>query len=525
MADDSKPNYNTERTRIGGAKLVLPNDKDKPRGDRPRKAGPKNDRPGGRSGPSRGDANQAGGARKSADKRHGGSKTDKMSGGDAKAKNTKAKNTKPNFKAAIMSRQICYHILVAVSEGEQLDLVLNADEHLPKLDDRDRRFVRLLATTCLRRRGQIEKVLAPMIPRRPFGAQEHANLIMLMGAVQLLILKTGPHAAVDSTVELMRQQGFDRLTGMANAVMRRLTREGEALFEKTSATDNLPDWMAQSWTEAYGAEKTAAIAALAMEVPTLDISVASDPEGWAEKLEGTLINNSTIRREFDGDPSKLPGFASGKWWVQDAAAALPATLLGDIAGKDVIDLCAAPGGKTAQLIAAGAQVTALDAARKRVDKLRRNLKRLNMSADLKQADGRTYVPDFPVDAILLDAPCSATGTLRRRPDILGSRTTEDITALQSLQWELTTTALSWLKPGGRLVYATCSLQPDEGEAVIAAIIDAAEGKVEIDPIHPSECGEFATAIRADGTMRIIPSDFAAIGGVDGFYVARLKSLL
>lgn len=538
MADDKKPNYDPNPTRLGGATLKLSGDgkaptgrgKGRPARDQDRKDGPAKDRS------ARDDTRDLRSApRKPGDQRHGDRRpagkgaSNKKPGGGSSPKNASkdahGKAKKPNFKAAIKSRQICLNILIAVDEGSQLDLVLNADEDLPTLEDRDRRFVRLLATTCLRRRGQLEAVISPMVPRRPFGPQEHANLIMLMGAAQLLILKTGPHAAVDSTVELMRQSGFERLTGMANAVMRRLTREGEKAFEKTSDADNLPAWLRTSWETHYGAEQTAAMCALAMQPPTLDISVKADAKKWAAALEGQLINATTIRREFDGDPSKLAGFADGAWWVQDAAAAVPAKLLGDIAGKDVIDLCAAPGGKTAQLIAAGANVTAVESARKRVDRLRRNLKRLGMKADLQLADGRKFVPDFPVDAVLLDAPCSATGTLRRRPDILANRTPEDITALQSVQWELATTALGWLKPGGHLVYATCSLQPEEGEAVIEAILKAGDGAVEISPITADEAGDFAASIRPDGTMRILPSDYANIGGVDGFYIARLKSQL
>ena len=244
-----------------------------------------------------------------------------------------------------------------------------------------------------------------MMARRPFGAQASANLILLMGAVQLLILKTGAHAAVDSTVELMRKSGFERLCGMANAVMRRLTREGDARFETTTAIDNLPDWLLQSWNAHWGHDATSKLADMAMNPPPLDISAKADPKNMVDKLEGTLIDDYTIRRAFDGDPSRLAGFADGEWWVQDAAAALPARLFGDIKGKDVIDLCAAPGGKTAQLIAAGATVTAIDSGRKRIDRLRRNLKRLEMTATLKQADGRKFVPDMPVDAILLDATC------------------------------------------------------------------------------------------------------------------------
>jgi 16S rRNA (cytosine967-C5)-methyltransferase len=436
----------------------------------------------------------------------------------------KKKINKPSKKDTLTSRRICFDILVAVAEGAQLDAALNASPDLDTLEDRDRRFVQLLATTCLRRRGQLERVIAPMVSRRPFGAAENANTILVMGAAQLLILKTEAHAAVDSTVELMREAGFDRLTGMANAVMRRMTREGEARLTTTTPSDNLPDWLMASWSEHYGAAATAEITALATTPPPLDITPKHDAAGWTEKLGGTLINSTTIRREFDGDVTKLDGFAEGEWWVQDAAAALAATLLGDLNTKSVIDLCAAPGGKTAQLIAAGASVTAIDSSRKRIDRLRRNLKRLALEAKIVLGDGRTYQPDHPVDHVLLDAPCSATGTVRRRPDILARRTPEDISELQAMQWELTTAALGWLKPGGTLIYATCSLQPEEGEQIIAAVLEAAEGRFVLDPVSPAEAGDFAASITAEGTLRIIPSDYAALGGVDGFYISRLKSV-
>ena len=273
--------------------------------------------------------------------------------------------------------------------------------------------------------------------------------------------------------------------------MRRLTRDGEALLAATHDTENLPDWLRRSWHHYWGKAETNTIAGLAMLPPPLDISVSKDATTWAKKLDGTVLNGQTIRREFDGDPTQLSGFAEGAWWVQDAAAAMPARLLGQLGGKRVIDLCAAPGGKTAQLIAAGANVTAIDSNRKRLDRLRRNLKRLNMPAKLVLSDGRIFVPDAPVDAILLDAPCSATGTIRRRPDIMGRRSSADITSLQTIQWELATTALTWLKPVGQLVYATCSLQPEEGEDVIAAILAAAGGRYTLDPITPAEAGLFA----------------------------------
>jgi 16S rRNA (cytosine967-C5)-methyltransferase len=228
---------------------------------------------------------------------------------------TNQKHNKPNAKklasTELTSRRIVYDILVAVNKGLHLDKALAVNQALPKLADRDRRFVRLLATTSLRYRGQLEKVLAPLVARRPFGAQANANLILLIGAAQLLLLKTGAHAAVDNTVELMRQTGFERLCGLANAVMRRLTREGEELFAATNAIDNLPDWLQQSWRHYWGDAETMAIADLAMLPPPLDISVKVDATAWAKTLEAKHIAGNSLRREFDGDPSLLTGFEEG----------------------------------------------------------------------------------------------------------------------------------------------------------------------------------------------------------------------
>ena len=445
---------------------------------------------------------------------------------DKNGNSKKAKNaaTKTATTTTLKSRSIVFDILKAIEDGAQLDKALVAHKDMARLEDRDRRFVQLLATTYLRRRGQIEKILSQLITRRPFGSQAPANIILAMGAVQLLFLKTGAHAAVDSTVELMRQAGFERLCSLANAVMRRLTRDGEALLTATNEAENLPNWLRHNWQHHWGDAATNIIAKLAMLPPSLDISVTKDPADWAEKLNGQILDGQTIRREFDGDPSQLSGFAEGAWWVQDAAAAMPARLLGQLDGKQVIDLCAAPGGKTAQLITTGAIVTAIDNSRKRLDRLRRNLKRLNMPAKLVLSDGRNFVPDAPVDAILLDAPCSATGTIRRRPDILGRRSSANITSLQNIQWELATTALGWLKPRGQMIYATCSLQPEEGEDIIAAIMDAADGRYALAPITPADAGLFARSITETGCLRILPSAYEDIGGVDGFFVARFISL-
>lgn len=357
-----------------------------------------------------------------------------------------------------------------------------------------------------------------------------------MGAAQLLFLETGAHAAVNSTVEMIRAVGLDRMTGLANAVMRRLTREGAALLAKTQPRHNLPDWLRVEWNDAYGAAATNAIMELSMTPPQLDITPATNPAEWADRLGGQLIDGRTIRRDFDGDITALDGYDDGAWWVQDAAAALPAALFGDLAGRDAIDLCAAPGGKTAQLIAAGAHVTAIDPSKARLRTLRDNLKRLGMSARTVAAEGQNFTPDMPVDAVLIDAPCSATGTLRRRPDVLHHRTPKDIAEMVRIQRDLLRRAAGWLKEDGRLIYATCSLQHAEGEAIIAEYLAEPDCRLELDPLTAEEAGIFAPALTDGGPdstapaetpaergmLRIRPDQFADLGGVDGFFIARLK---
>ena len=421
----------------------------------------------------------------------------------------------------LKSRLAAYEILKLVASGRYLD---EAMRKASGLEPRDRAFARMLVTTCLRRSGQIDAVLGIAMSKPPAGRARDAKHVMRMGVAQLLFMDTGAHAAVDSTVSLMRAAGFERMTGLANAVMRRLSREGAALLEDTDVGQNCPGWMLESWKAHWGEERTAATMELAMTPPPLDITPRADTAGWAQRLDGQLIDGRTVRRGFDGDPTALNGFSDGAWWVQDAAAALPAALFGDLKGRHVVDLCAAPGGKTAQLIAAGADVTAVDNSKPRLDILKRNLDRLGMTADLVRADGRTFRPRKAVDAVLIDAPCSATGTLRRRPDVLHHRAVADLAGLAAIQRELLARAASWLSPGGRLIYATCSLQHEEGEAVVADVTGAMKGKLAIDPVSTAEAGSFAPALTGDGCLRILPSDFTDIGGVDGFFIARLQSV-
>ena len=422
--------------------------------------------------------------------------------------------------AGMDSRIAAFEILKSIDGGRYLDMAMR---RATSLEPRDRAFARLLVTTCLRRGGQIDRILGTLITKPPAGKARDAIHILRLGAAQLLFLETGAHAAVNSTVDLMRASGFDRLTGLTNAVMRRLSREAEALLSATDVEDNLPDWLRKSWRQHYGVARTRKMMELMMQPPTLDITPKSDAEDWADMLDGTVIDGRTVRRDFDGDPTRLDGFAEGHWWVQDAAAAVPAALFGDLDGRHVVDLCAAPGGKTAQLIAAGAKVTAVDSSKQRLEILERNLGRLGMTATLVATDGRRFTPREKVDAVLIDAPCSATGTLRRRPDVLRHRDATDLVSLAGIQAALIKRAAGWLETGGRLIYATCSLQHEEGEAVIDQVTAALKDKIAIDPVTKAEAGAFAPALTDAGMLRIVPSDFASLGGVDGFFVARLKS--
>ncbi|MEC8584862.1 MAG: RsmB/NOP family class I SAM-dependent RNA methyltransferase, partial [Pseudomonadota bacterium] len=305
--------------------------------------------------------------------------------------------------------------------------------------------------------------------------------------------------------------------GLTNAVLRGLVRDNADLG---APEDNLPDWLRASWRAAYGAETTAAIAAALMREPTLDLTVRDDPTAVAASLGGTVLMAESVRVPLTGNIPDLPGYDDGAWWVQDAAAALPVHLLGDLAGRRVIDLCAAPGGKTAQLCQSGAEVLAIDRAAKRLTRLRENLTRLGLSAATEVADATTWRPKAPVDAVLLDAPCSATGTIRRHPDILHLKAPGDIARLVDLQTRLLANAAEMVKPGGQLMYCTCSLQPEEGEARVAAFL-AERPDWRRAPIAAGEIAGGGAWLTADGDLRTLPSHLPDAGGLDGFYAARL----
>lgn len=425
--------------------------------------------------------------------------------------------------ASVVSRRVALDILVAcLDKGQPLDDALTRHQGFAGLDPRDRAFVRLLLATTLRRLGEIDEVLGFLIERPLEGPNAAGRQVLRLGAAQLLFLGTPPHAAVDTSVRLTVDAGLPHLKGLANAVLRRIARDGAALLgDRDPARLNTPQWLWQSWTESYGEPATRAIAAAHLIEAPLDLTPRSNAEFWAGQLGGELLPTGTIRREAGGNITELPGFAEGAWWVQDAAASLPARLLGDVSGKRVADLCAAPGGKTLQLAAAGAEVTAVDISARRMTRLSENLKRAGLTAELVTADASKWTPAEKFDAILLDAPCSGTGTLRRHPDIAWLKDEEDVGRLTLAQDRLLVRAAELLKPGGTLVYAVCSLQDDEGPARVEALLGR-DKSLRRTPVQASELPGFENAVTAAGDVRTLPSMWAERSGMDGFYIARLS---
>lgn len=422
----------------------------------------------------------------------------------------------------LASRQAAFEILVScLDKGQPLDEALARHAGFAGLDPRDRAFVRLLLATTLRRLGEIDVVLAALIERPLEGPNAAGRQVLRLGAAQLLFLGTAPHAAVDTSVRLIEDAHLPHLKGLANAVLRRISREGtDILGDRDPARLNTPQWLWASWAEAYGEDATRAIAAAHLIEAPLDLTPRNNIDFWAGQLEAEVLPTGTLRRTGGGHIAELPGFPEGAWWVQDAAATLPVRLLGDIAGKRVADLCAAPGGKTMQLCAAGANVTAVDISARRMVRVGENLARAGLAAELVTADASKWTASEPFDAILLDAPCSGTGTLRRHPDIAWLKDEEDVGRLTLTQDRLLLHAVQQLKPGALLVYAVCSLQEDEGLARIEALL-ARDQRLRRVPVQPAELPGLDGALTKDGDVRTLPSMWPERGGLDGFYIARL----
>ena len=428
----------------------------------------------------------------------------------------------------LAARRIAADILDGVLRRKlALDEQLSGKAAHPGLNglaDRDRALMRRLAATVLRRRGTLRHLLGGFLDKGFPADAPRVETILLIGAAQILWLDVPDHAAVDLSVRLAQaDRRAARYAGLINAVLRRVTQSRDAALTDDTARDT-PDWLLTRWSRRYGAETARAIAEANGHEPALDLTVKASAESWAERLRGRLLPTGTVRTLAQGAVSLLPGFSEGAWWVQDAAAALPARLLGDVRDKTVADLCAAPGGKTAQLALAGARVTALDRSPARLNRLRENMARLKLQAEAVATDALEW-QGGPFDAVLLDAPCSATGTIRRHPDIPWLRSEADIAALTSLQQRLLDRAVDLIKPGGTLIYCVCSLEPEEAEDQIAALL-ARDARVVRLPIAAQEVAGHAEFLSPEGDLRTLPPQLPdpdpRWGGLDGFYAARLK---
>ncbi len=423
------------------------------------------------------------------------------------------------------ARQVALDLIGAVlRRNRPLDDAIEDHGAMAELPARDRAFARLLVATVLRRLGQIDALIADCLntPLAPRAATIHD--ILRLGIAQLLFLRTPPHAAVATSVDLAHVRGFLSHKGLVNAVLRRLSLEGPGRIETQDAARlNTPDWLWQSWSRSYGEERARAIAVAHLKEAPLDLTLRQEDESWCEKLQATKLPTGSLRRAGGGSVAALPGYAEGAWWIQDAAAALPVRLFDGIAGSEVVDLCAAPGGKTAQLANAGARVTAIDRSARRLDRLVANLRRLGLPVSATAADALTWRPEHPVDAVLLDAPCSATGAIRRHPDVPHLKHKEDVARLAIVQENLLRAAIDIVRPGGILVYCTCSLEPEEGPERVAALLRSG-APLEHRPIAPAEIGAPPEWVTPEGDLRTLPCHLAEHDGIDGFYAARLVKL-
>jgi 16S rRNA (cytosine967-C5)-methyltransferase len=427
----------------------------------------------------------------------------------------------------LAARRIAADILDGVLRRRTaLDELLSgksAHPGLTGLAERDRALMRRLVATVLRRLGTLRHLVGGFLDKGFPSDAPRVETILLLGAAQILWLEVPDHAAVDLSVRLAQaDRRAARYAGLVNAVLRKVTQSA-ATKPVDGSTRDTPEWLLKRWKKAYGPDTARAISTANGHEPALDLTVKQDAESWAERLRGRVLPTGTVRTLAHGAISLLPGFSEGAWWVQDAAAALPIRLLGDIQGKNIAELCAAPGGKTAQLALAGAKVSAVDRSPARLNRMRENLARLSLSAEIVAADALDW-QGGPFDGVLLDAPCSATGTIRRHPDIPWLKNEADLPVLTSLQQRLIDRAVELTKPGGTFVYCVCSLEPEEGQNQIETLL-ARDSRVMRSPISGQEVFGHAEFITTDGDLRTLPQQLPdpdpRWAGLDGFYAARL----
>ena len=415
-----------------------------------------------------------------------------------------------------------------LARGHTIDQAIATRPEIADLAPRDRAFLMTLILTTLRRKGEAEAVVASFLDKPLAKRAGTAPLILTLAAVQLLFLDQPPHAVIDLAVRQAKADANARhFSGLVNAVLRKVAEHGAKVAGTLDGPRlNTPDWLWQRWHKTFGGDAAHAIAAAHVDEPPLDLSVKTDADTWASRLGGVSLPTGSIRlATVSGGIDRLPGFDDGAWWVQDAAAALPARLLGNVRNLDVLDICAAPGGKTLQLAAAGANVTALDQSAPRLERLRENLRRTGLRSGIVTADMLGYEAAQLFDAVLLDAPCSATGTIRRHPELPHIKDGNDISRLVPVQRLLLAKAATLVKPGGLLVFCTCSLEPAEGERHYEAFAGKHPNFI-VQPVVPGEAGIPAHMITSEGFLRTLPSQsLGESRGLDGFFAMRLRRVV
>ncbi|MCB2112034.1 MAG: transcription antitermination factor NusB [Parvularculaceae bacterium] len=436
---------------------------------------------------------------------------------------TPTQDPTPKPPAGFEPRRAALDILTLVAGGRTLDQAFEACRTFGALEGPDRGLAHAIAAAVMRRRGTIDHVIGPYLDRPIPKRAERAMNVLRLAAAQSLFLKTPDHAVVSTAVALTKEyRETAGYAGLVNAIARKMAAAAEKSLKGLPERIDTPGWMWRGWERNFGPETARAIARAhqgeaAVDLTPRDRETASE---IAMKTNGALLPTGSVRLPSGAKIPMVAGFDEGLWWVQDAAAALPAKLLGELTGKRIFDLCAAPGGKTMQLAAAGAEVVAVDIEGMRLRLIAENLERTKLAAETVKADVLEWTPDAPADAILLDAPCTATGTIRRHPDILWAKREEDLKSLITLQAAMIDKAISVLKPGGLLVYCTCSLQSEEGEKQAAAAL-ARHGEIERIPVEKAEIGGL-DAITRDGDLRTHPAMLAGQGGLDGFFAARFR---
>lgn len=422
---------------------------------------------------------------------------------------------------SVISRRLAALCVKEVMEKNlPLQQVISSQKDYAMLESRDRAFVRLIVATTFRRMGQINSALKPFLRQNP---PKLIYAALQTAAAQIIYLGTPPHAAVGETVAMLKgrnsSKGFANLT---NAVLRKVVDSGTKLAAQEPPKINIPSWLLGEWESDYGRQASRKFSIQLTQEPPLDVTVKSNESIWADKLCGKIIGKNSVRINKIGNITELAGFSEGEWWAQDIAASIPVKLLGSLSGKRVLDMCAAPGGKTMQLASMGALVTALDKSISRLGRVKENLKRTNLSADIICQDALDWDSNENFyDAVLLDAPCTATGTFRRHPDVLYNRKPKDLSNLIKIQDQLLNKSASFVKPGGVLIYSTCSLLSAEGKPRIDKFLKrnphfSLEAIKNIDGLDlPFEAFE-------GGFVRTLPHYLADEGGMDGFFIAKMK---